>query len=232
MTSLAVASFWVHRPDDYPDAADYLRLLALLEASCRRLDLAHIVLTDNETAPLLRDAGITYFRTDLPRNLMMAFTEAQARWLEFDHRGPIDTLFVGADCLIRREFRHDVPAADLCIAFRPEGKRHRLQNGFMFVPAASRTKVAPLFRRVADTCGGEMCDDLVSIERALSPMPTEYGLQERAGLAVHFLPMSPWNDAPDGLEDSIEDAFVLHFRGRRRKELMVEWALRWMPGAR
>lgn len=228
---LAVCSFWVHRPFDYPDAVDYVPLLRILERSCRRIGVDHLVLTDFATAPRVRAAGMTPLPMDLPNNLTQASTEAQAQWLEQDGDGPMDTLFVGADCIIRKDPRGQIPAGDLTIAFRPDSKRHRLQNGFMFVPAASRAKVAPLFRSIADSCGEAMCDDLVALERALAPMPETYGAQERAGLTVNFVPMMPWQGAPDAAEDPIEDAFVLHFRGRRRKALMLEWAVRHMSEA-
>lgn len=228
-SSLIVASFWVNRPNDYPDAPEYLPLLLALDRSCKRLGLEHVVLTDRATARSVYDAGMAPAAFDLPGNLMLALTESQARWLEHAIDG--DTLFVGADCLIRKDPRGHIPPGDLAIAFRPDSKRHRLQNGFMYVPAESRAKVAPLFRRIADSCGEVMCDDLVALEKALSPMPETYGPHERAGLTVNFAPMSPWNDAPDAPEDAIEDAFVLHFRGRRRKALMLEWAATHMPEA-
>lgn len=224
----AVCSFFVHRPADYPDAPDYLRMLCLLEQSCRAFGLAHIVLTDHDTAPLVGDAGITYFRTDLPRNLMQALTESQARWLEYPHRGPLDTLFVGADCLIRRDPRGHIPAGDLAIILRPDHKRHRINNGFMFVPADSRSRVAPLFRSIADNCGPAMCDDMVSVERALSPMPLDFGTYPRAGLTVNFLPMETWNGGPKSADDEATGSFVLHFRGQVRKRVMLDWAARWM----
>lgn len=224
---LVVASFYVDRRADYPEAVDYLPLLNILDRSCRAIGVEHVILTDHLTADDLLVAGLVPVVMNLPRNLTRAFTEAQALWLEGG--GDDDTLFTGADCLIRRDFRGHIPAGDLAIAFRPDGKRHRLQNGFMYVRAESRAKVAPLFRSIADSCGEAMCDDLVAVERALAPMPATYGLQERAGLTVNFVPMSPWNDAPDAPEDPSRDAMVLHFRGRRRKQLMLDWAARWMP---
>jgi hypothetical protein len=62
----------------------------------------------------------------------------------------------------------------------------------MFIPATSRAKVTPLYRRIADSTGERMCDDMVAVERALAPMPLDYGPQQRGGLTVNFLPMSIW----------------------------------------
>lgn len=231
---LAVASFYVDRRAEYPDAVEYVPLLKILERSCVRLGFDHIVLTDYETQNEIRSAGLLPFapeckRDDLPRNLMRALTEAQAQWLEQTPWPGHDTLFVGADCVIRRDFRDALPLADLSIILRPGHKRHRINNGFMYVPAASLTKVAALFRKIADDCGSVMCDDMVAIERALSPMPDVCCLTERAGLTVNFLPMGIWNGGPKTADDNGMASHVLHFRGKERKKVMLDWAERWMP---
>jgi hypothetical protein len=227
--TLTVCSFWVHRPKDYPDAVDYVPLLLALDRSCKRFGVLHVVLTDYSTARKCRAAGLDCWSTRLPRNLMRALTEAQAQWLERRHDRDTDTLFVGADCLVARDPRHGLPAeADLSLIYRPGHKRHRINNGFMYVPAASREKVARLFRRIADGCGEAMCDDMVAVERALAPMPEGYGQHDRAGLRVNFLPMHLWNAGPKRLDEPPGEAFVLHFRGRQRKTIMADWAARWL----
>lgn len=121
-----------------------------------------------------------------------------------------------------------LPPADLSIILRPGHKRHRINNGFMFIPAESIAKVAPLFRRIANSTGEVSCDDMVAVERALLPMPLDYGIQERAGLKVNFLPMGIWNGAPKTVDDPASGSFALHFRGKR-KQLMIDWAKRWLP---
>lgn len=222
-----VASFYVDRRADYPEAPDYIPLLLALDGSCRRFGLDHVVLTDNATAPEINDAGLHWnAANELPWNLMRALTEAQACWLETPH--DVDTMFVGADCLIRANPLGFIPRADLAVIFRPGHRLHRINNGFMHVPAESRARVAPLFRRIADSCGEAMCDDMVAVEQALAPMPMDYGLHERAGLSVAFLPMETWNAGPRTAHDPARDAFVLHFRGRARKTVMLEWAERWL----
>lgn len=225
---LTAFSFWVHRPADFPEAPDYLPLLRALDRSCRMFGLEHVVLTDHETAPRAEAAGLTIFAMALPRNLARALTESQARCLE--SMPPTDILFVGADCLIRRDFRGQLPPADLSIILRPGHKRHRINNGFMHVPAASCEKVAPLFRKIANDTGPTFnsCHDMEAVERALSPMPLDYGLQERVGITINFLPMGIWNGGPRRVDDPAEAAYVLHFRGKARKAIMLEWARRWM----
>lgn len=226
---MIVASFYVNRREDYPKAVDYIPLLTALDRSCRRLGFDHVVLTDHATQSEITGAGLGAFASYLPRKLSNALTEAQARWLEYG-AGDRATLFVGADCLIARDFREHLLPADLSIILRPGHKRHRINNGFMFVPTASRAKVAPLFRKIADTTEPvfNLCHDMVAVERALSPMPLEYGLHERAGLTVNFLPMETWNGGPKTADDPAGNSFVLHFRGKQRKAVMVDWARKWL----
>jgi hypothetical protein len=233
---LTVCSFYVDRRENYPDAVDYIPLLKALDRSCKRLDIHHVVLSDRATSTPLQEPGRhCYF--DLPRDLTRATTEAQAQWLEYhtmlSTTGHVrtqcpDTLFVGADCLIVKEFRHALPEADLSIIFRPNDKLHRINNGFMYVPKASCAKVAKLFRKIADDTKPVMCDDMAAIERALAPMPNDYGIHERAGLRVNFLPIDVWNAGPKSIDDYNDKTFVAHFRGNARKKVMVDWAARWL----
>jgi hypothetical protein len=223
-----VVSFYVDRRADFPAAPDYIPLLHALERSCTRLGFNHVVLTDFYTAQTLTDQGFRVFARELPKALSNALTEVQAQYLEALPRR--DTLFVGADCLIVRDFRAHLAAADLAIILRPGHKKHRINNGFMYVPAASVAKVAPLFRTIARTTGGSFnsCHDMVAVEAALAPMPTTYGVVERAGMTVNFLPMNVWNGGPKTADDPSPESFVLHFRGKERKPVMLAWELRWL----
>lgn len=219
-----VCSFWVHRPKDYPDAPDYVAMLKILDESCKRFDLAHVVLTDLVSAPQVARAGMLPYAVDLPANLMRALTEVQARWLESPHSRALDTVFVGADCIIRRDFVGVLPPADLSIVYMPDHKKWRMMNGFMMVPAVSREVATPVFRLIADDTSDAMCDDMAAIERALSPMPPGYGIHERRGLRVNFLEESIWNGRPMLPTEGFADSYVLHFRGAGRKPVFFEWA--------
>lgn len=233
MNRIVVASFWVSRPKEFPNAAPYRDMLKILDASCRRFGFDHVVLTDSLTAPLAYEVGLTPWFVDLPYSLMRATTEVQARWLASPHSAGVDTVFVGADCLIRRDFRADLPKADLAIAFMKDHKRWRLNNGFMYIPAGSRDKVAPVFRLIADDTGEEMCDDMLAIERALVPMPADYGKVSRRGIDVSFLPLAQWNHSIEHHGEPAADCNVLHFMGGwdAGKPLLFEWAAQHMPGA-
>ncbi len=230
MNPITVCSFWVHRPRQYPDAAPYLEMLHILEESCRRVGYAHVVLTDCETAEQVERAGMAPYMAELPESLMRSTTRIQARWLESPYSKGVDSVFVGADCIIRQDFRGKVPRSDLAVAFMKGHKKWRVNNGFMYVPAESRERVAPLLRLIADDTGVAMCEDMIAVERALSPMPQDFGVHRRRGLDVAFLPLAQWNRGYQiDLEDPASDAYVMHFMGDSftGKPLFFAWAKRW-----
>lgn len=233
MKRTVVVSFWVHRPKAFPNAPPYLDMLRILDASCRRVGMEHVVLTDETTAPQFYGTGLTPYLLELPAHLMRATTEAHARWIESPYSKEADTVFVGADCLVLRDFRPDLPACDMAIAFMRHHKRWRLNNGFVYVPAESREKVARVLRLIADDTREKMFDDMLAIERALVPMPEHFGEYARRGLTVGFLPLPIWNrymavckETPDPLSDKAEGANVLHFMGGHDngKQLYFDWA--------
>src|SRR6185369_4142699 len=152
----------------------------------------------------------------------------QAQWLEFDHRGPLHTLFVGADSIVLQDPLPKLPSADLCLTLRPGHDRYPINNGFQFIPHKSRAKVAPIYREIASLCGPKWCDDQRAIQTVLAPMPLFYGKTERKGIDVHFLPMRPFNVVPKSAADPSSGSVLLHFRGKGRKTLFFDWAAKHM----
>lgn len=232
MPEIVVASFWVHRPKDFPKetaAYDYGKMLQVLDGCCKRFGYQHVVLTDWRTAYMASQLGLRNYGVDLDRNLMKAVTDVQAKWLESPYSEGVDTLFVGADCIIRRDIRGLVPEADLSVGFMKDHKKWRINTGFFYARASARATLAPLFRKVATDCSPRMCDDMAAWERALSPMPADYGTVSRAGLSVDFVPMNVWNHPPRSPEEEAPDAHVLHFYGEKSKVHFFSWADRWLP---
>lgn len=225
-----VASFWVHRPIEHPNAFDYPVLLRILQKSCDLLGLRHIVLTDRATLEADRwPTGIEGWASALPIPLMQAATTAHANYLE---SGPeSDTIFVGADCILMRDpTKHYPKDVALSITYRHPTARYPINNGFMVIAKHSMEKVAALYRRVADRCGERWCDDQRALIAELSPMPPCCGTYDRVGMRVCFLPMRPFNNLPKTVDDPASYAVALHFRGKQhatgqhRKDLMVDWA--------
>lgn len=225
--SITICSFWVLRPEQHPEAEarDYPGMLRILQKSCDRLGLCHMVLTDPETSmsPLWPD-DVEPWQTLLPAPLMQATTEAHARYLET--MPATDTLFVGADCIMLDDPSRRFPSApDLCVTARvPTDRLDAINNGAMLVRRRAIDKTAALYRRVADRCGTVWCDDQKALVGELSPVPQRPCTAERAGLLVGFLPMKPFNQAPRSADDPCQGAVMLHFSGHRRKRLLFAWA--------
>ena len=201
--------------------------LKLLDQSCVRHGLEHVVLTDHASEARVSDAGVPTFASDLPRNLLQATTAAQANWMESDYSKDIDTVFVGADCLVLRDFRPYLRPADFSICTF----RHRslwIMNGFMHVPAHSRSRMIKLFREVAlgtRPLEAKTCDDMMSWERVLAPRPKPLvGQHVRRRLNINFLDEPTWCGMPTSVRDKQKGALLLHFRGPRTKAMFFEWA--------
>jgi len=128
MAPTVVCSFWVHRPADFPDAADYIGMLKILDRSCRAAGMRHVVLTDFKSSQMLPE-GLEFFAAQLPRNLLQATTAAQAEWVRATRYPDDDTVFVGADCLVLHDFRPFLRPADLSICTFPHRKLW-IMNGF------------------------------------------------------------------------------------------------------
>lgn len=220
-----VCSFFADRKHLHPESnTDYLACLRIVERSVLRAGMQHILLTDPATAPAARAAGIARtFVVDLPEPLMQATTWAQTKYLESDLARPCDTVFIGADCIVMRDFRADLPDCDFAVAYMKGHKRWRINNGFMYCPARTRERMACHFRRVALDTSAEMFDDMLAHERALggeSQMPPDFGTYQRAGKQVAFLPLPTWNRYMTRSKGElnpwrhIERANVLHFMGQ------------------
>jgi len=230
MTPTTICSFWIHRPEDFPDAADYIGMLKRLDVSCRLAGMRHVVLTDFLSSRQLPER-MEFFACTLPRNLLQATTLAQAEWIRATRYPADDTVFVGADCLVLRDFRPFLRPADLsiCTFVHPH---LWIMNGFIHVPAASREKLIPVFAKVAKGTRprpAKTCDDMISWERVMAPKPRELGKHERLGLTVRFLPEPIWNERPLSADEPYAEAHVLHFRGPPQKPMFFEWVAKHRP---
>jgi len=202
---------------NYPEAAahDYPAMLAMLGASCRRLGLRHLVITDRGT-PLEHEC----FRLDLPRSLMRAVVAGQLAYLQsaaFDE----DTVFIDADCLVQHSpARVFAEPFDLAVTARRWGPRRNpspINNGTIFCRAAARAQCVAFFTAASMACGKYWGADQDAMGKACQPMPKLPGLHERSGASVRFLDVAGHNQAPRSADDpTTADAVVLHFRGPRK----------------
>jgi len=228
---MIVASFWVHRPEEFPQAPHYPAMLRILQRSCDRLGLRHIVLTDKQTRHTLLwprrddDFPIEARLFDLPQPLMQAVTYAQAAWLREEEAETEPTLFVGADCIMLRKPTPN-PLAHMTVTYRHAGARYPINTGAILIGKPCKP-VRDLFNDIFRRCGETWGDDQRAIRDALAPMPEDHAIHHRAGgLAIDFAHMFPLNYLPRSLEDRAAGADVVHFRGRERKDFLFQWAER------
>lgn len=221
-----IVSFWVLRPDEHPEAEarNYPGMLEVLQRSCDRLGLRHLVLTDPETAnSSLWPVTVMPWSIDLPKPLMQACTEALARYLESGPEG--DTLFCGADCIFLADpIRFYPRGPGLCVTYRDPKSRYPINTGAQMVRQHALEPAAALYRRVADRCGTVWCDDQRAFISELAPMPPVVGTYKRAGMDVAFMPMKRFNVVPKSVDDPCKGTCMLHFRGKRRKQFFFDWA--------
>ncbi len=200
MSYLTVASFYAPRYEKWP-GCDYDRLLMLLDTSCRRFGLRHIVISDQpRPAPL----GTAVF--DLPENLMQAILDGQRQFLAAA-KGPV--LLVGADCLLARD---PGPFLEwlLTITVGPFSDCE-MNTGAIWCVDGPRC--APLWQAALDLKPVEWGDD----QRAL------YAALRASGVPITTVRCEDHNWAPESVDDEAGMPTVVHFRGRR-KAWMADWA--------
>lgn len=219
-----IVSFLAPRRD-HPRWNDiYFDLLEILDRSCRRLGLRHVVLTDDPDMPTQAEK----FVVDLPDSLMQAATTAHWKWLDRGDWGDGDTCFVGADCVVLADPTPHLAGHDMAVTYRDKASRYPINTGLMYVSANARERARALYKRIADRTGTTWCDDQRAIQAELDPMPDKHGVYDRAMMRVGFIPMNLFNERPQAMQ-RMPGRIMLHFRGRLdRKQQMVEWAAKWL----
>lgn len=197
-TGPVVASFYAPRFDKW--GCNYDDLLRLLDASCRRLALRHVVISDQPRP------GLETALFDLPENLMQALIDGQRQFLEAA-TGPV--LFVGADSLLTRDPFEIGLDHDLAITLGPFADC-AMNNGFILARRTGRC--AEIWRAALDRRPIDWGDD----QRA------QFAAIRASTLRVAELRCEDHNWAPDSLDDGCRPT-VVHFRGERKK-WMKAWA--------
>lgn len=201
---MIVASFFASREDRW--GCDYDALLTLLDASCRRLGLGHVVISDSE-----RPAPLETARFDLPENLMAAILDGQRQFLAAT---PGEVLLVGADCLLVRD---PVPMTsddhDMIVTVSPTFSDCPMNTGAIW--CADGPRCAPVWQAAIDRGPRQWGEDQVALYAAIKD----------SGLRVREVRAEEFNWAPHNPRDDAGRPAVVHFRGQR-KAWMAEWAAR------
>lgn len=196
---MIVASFFAPRYEKW-EGCDYDELLDTLQASCDRLGLSHVCISD-QPRPRVATALMP-----LPSGLMRAILEGQWRFLS-EAREPV--LFVGADCVLTADPR-EVGAGDLTVTIGPFGDCP-MNTGAMW--AMEPAKCAPVWKAAVDRNPEEWGEDQTALLAAI----------KASDLDVREVRCERHNWAPEREDDPAGMPTVAHFRGDRRKRFMAAW---------
>jgi 6-hydroxymethylpterin diphosphokinase MptE-like protein len=211
-----VVSFYAPRPD-HPFFQDYTPFLDLLRASCKRYGHRHIVITDD---PVVGDDA---FVVDLPHNLMKAFIGAQLAYLNSPFAQE-NTLFTGADCVLARD-PASVFEQEFDIAFTVGPFADCLINtGAIFIRGGAPVRY--IWERAYAEMGLEWGDDQKALAAVVKPT-RDPSVNVADGFILRFLPVDPYNLAPEYPDDDCRRGYVLHFRGPR-KAWMMDYCAKWL----
>lgn len=214
---MIVASFFAPRFEKWP-GCDYVDCLKLLQASCDKLGLRHVLISDRHFD------GFDTFVQPLPVNLMRAFLEGQRNFVaQLD--GP--ALLVGADCLLTKSPLGVIDGRDAAFTVYPR-RTNAINNGAVWVAGPHCAKI---WDKAIEFNPVQWGDDQRSQEEALAPIPDRIKKpwdSERLGLKIRFLPCEQYNWFPDTLDDDGNMATVVHFKGNKRKKLMRPWAEKYL----
>src|SRR3954467_8300611 len=155
-----IVSFLAPRRDHSRWDDIYFDLLEILDRSCRRLGLRHVVLTDDPT--LLHGE---LFCRPLPADLMQAATTAHFQWLAQGDWRDDDTCFVGVDCIALQDPTSALRGKfDMAVTYRNAQSRYPINTGLMYISENARERARALYKRIADRTGTTWCDDQRAIQ--------------------------------------------------------------------
>lgn len=206
---MLIASFYTPREARWGlDIVGYHRCLRVLDDSCKRLGLRHVVLSDSERT------GFETALYPLPENLMQAFLSAQMQLLE---TATEPVLLTGADCILTADPRPLLEEDfDVAITVGPF-RDCRMNSGMIIV--RDGPKAAKIWRAALESNPTQWGDDQTSLYRAILA----------SDLKVKELPCQRYNWAPESPDDPAGMPMIAHFRGNR-KGWMRMWYERFVIG--
>jgi hypothetical protein len=224
-----IVSFLAPRRD-HPFYRDYTPFLNILRASCEKFGHRHIVITDDASIGEFPEGVLDYsqgdaFVTPLPDNLMRAILAGQLAYLQ----SPLakeDTVLLGADCVLARD-PAEVFSQEFDIAFTTGPFTDCLLNtGAIYIRGGA--DVAYIWERAlgAMRLDAEWGDDQKALAAVVHPT-LEPSVTAGTGPTIRFVPVDPYNLAPEYPGDDCTRGTVLHFRGPR-KDWMMDYCAEWL----
>ena len=228
-----IVSYYSPRPAEYGDRAHaYDEPIGILEASCTRLGLRHILLTEkgNEDAiPHVPPSRVVALDGTQDLKLMRAIVAGQLAYLQAMGTGEGGTIFVGVDCLFLKDPSpvFDGGDWDVAVTVGPYSPG-ALNNGAVFLAPGKNAEATRFYDLAFANCPDEWPGDQTAILRVCSPLRRPGAVEDRHGVKVRYLSMDDWNLPPASLDDpGIPGATMLHFKGAR-KEFMAAAAEQWI----
>lgn len=209
---------------------DYTPFLQILGDSCRKFGHRHIIITDDPEIGRMPEClgaaefGIGEgFRVDLPENLMKAIIAGQLAYLK-SALAKEDTVLLGADCVLARD-PAEVFRREFDIAFTTGPFSDCILNtGAIYIRGGY--PAAFIWERALANMGEEWGDDQLALAAVVGPT-LEPSVKTGPGGTIAFLPVDPYNLAPEYPGDDCTRGYVLHFRGPR-KDWMRDYCAHWL----
>lgn len=196
---MIVASFYAPRFEKWKDC-DYDELLILVDKSCKKVGLNHIVISDSPRP------NLETFITDLPANLMQAILYGQMKILE---KAKESVLLIGADCVLTRYISNF--DSDIAITLGPFSDCE-MNTGMIW---CGNTKLcAKVWKSALDLNPSEWGEDQTCLYESV--------LDFEPSLKITRLKCEEYNWAPNHVNDNAGMPAVVHFRGNR-KRYMKQW---------
>lgn len=233
MTLPTIVSYYSPRPDEYGARAhSYDEAIACLEASCARLGLRHVLLTEKgneDHVPHVDPERIFSLDGTQSLKLMQATVAGQMAYLRHVGTDPGGVIMTGVDCLFLRDPSPIFDGGDWDVSvtigpYSPGG----LNNGLVALPPGKSAQAANFYELALHNCPEEWPGDQESIRRIVHPLAPVGSIVDRHGFKVRFLDMEIYNLPPACLDDpAIPEAYMLHFKGAR-KEFMGDACEQWL----
>jgi hypothetical protein len=196
---MLVGSFYARR---YDNGFDYIDCLRMLDESCKRLGLRHVVITDHDLP-----SDLDALHTALPDNLMQAMLTGYARLREW----AVGRVFLtGADCILTRNPFDYGDCCDAAYTFGPY-KDCVLNTGAQWL---NSLRSSELYRQALESRPGEWGEDQKALWQAV----------QNTDLHIRPLDAFDHNRPPISADDTIAPATVVHFRGERKSWMRPWWA--------
>ena len=233
MTPPTIVSYYSPRPDEFGDRAyAYDEAIGCIEASCARLGLKHVLLTEKgneERIPHVDKARIFAIDGTQSLKLMQATVAGMMAYIRHAGTGDGGVILTGVDCLFLKDPSPIFDGGDWDVAvtigpYSPGG----LNNGFVALPPNRGDAAARFYELALHNCPEEWGGDQESIRRIVHPLAPVGSIVDRHGFKVRFLDMDTYNLPPASLDDpAIPSAYMLHFKGAR-KDFMGAAAEQWL----